>query len=41
LRLDPNKRLTAIEALACNWFDDLRDEEIEDLIQADRQMKEQ
>jgi hypothetical protein len=29
LRLDPSKRLTAIEALACSWFDDLRDEEVE------------
>lgn len=41
LRLDPSKRLTAVEALALPWFDDLRDEEVEQLIRADRILKEE
>ena len=36
LALDPEKRLTAAEALAEPWFDSLREPEVEQLIQADR-----
>ncbi len=41
LVLDPEKRSTAIEALAEPWFDSLREPEVESLIQADRQRKAQ
>jgi len=41
LVLDPEKRLTAVEALAEPWFDNLREPEIEVLIQQDRQRKAQ
>jgi len=41
LALDPERRSTAIEALAEPWFDSLREPEVEQLIQADRQRKAQ
>ena len=41
LALDPEVRFTAIEALAEPWFDCLREPEIEQLIQSDRQRKAQ
>jgi len=34
LCLDPAKRFTAIDCLACSWFDDLREPEVEKLIEA-------
>lgn len=36
LALDPELRFTAIEALAEPWFDNLREPDVEQLIQADR-----
>ena len=32
--LDPNKRFSAIDCLACSWFDALREPEIDRLIEA-------
>lgn len=39
LILDPDQRFTAVDALAEPWFDSLREPEVEQLIQADRQRK--
>jgi cyclin-dependent kinase-like len=39
LSLDPTKRFTAIECLACAWFDPIREPEIERLIEANNQLK--
>lgn len=36
LTLDPDKRFTALDALAEPWFDNLREPEIDQLIVADR-----
>lgn len=41
LTLDPEKRFTALDALAEPWFDNLREAEIDQLIVADRQRKAQ
>lgn len=41
LTLDPAKRLTAIECLAEPWFDEIREPEIDQLIRAHRQLKQQ
>jgi serine/threonine protein kinase len=40
LQLDPARRLTAIEALASEWFDNIREDAVDQLIKADRQLKE-
>ena len=39
LHLDHEKRLTAVEALAEPWFDSMREPEVEQLIQNDRERK--
>jgi len=36
LQLDPTKRFTALECLATSWFDDLREPEIDRLIEAEQ-----
>jgi serine/threonine protein kinase len=41
LALDPTKRFTALECLACSWFDDLREPEVDRLIEAEQQRKQQ
>ena len=41
LTLDPENRFTAIDALAEPWFDQMREPEIEQLIQNDRIRKAQ
>lgn len=37
LRMDPNERFTALDCLAHEYFDGLRDQEVEDLIRAHKQ----
>lgn len=39
LHLDPAKRFTALDCLAQAWFDDLREPEIDRLIEAHNQLK--
>jgi len=34
LTLDPVKRFTAIDCLACSWFDQIREPEVDRLIEA-------
>jgi serine/threonine protein kinase len=41
LKLDPNKRFTAVDCLAAPWFDSIREEEVERLIKVHQQVKEQ
>lgn len=41
LSLDPDKRFTALDALAEPWFDSRREPDIDQLIVADRQKKAQ
>jgi hypothetical protein len=41
LTLDPVKRFTAIDCLACSWFDDIREPEIERLVEANLVLKQQ
>jgi serine/threonine protein kinase len=41
LMLDPNKRFTAVDCLSCSWFDNLREESVEQLIRNDRNIREQ
>ena len=41
LMLDPNKRFTAVDFLSCSWFDNLREESVEQLIRNDRNIREQ
>jgi hypothetical protein len=41
LTLDPVKRFSAIDCLACGWFDQIREPEIDRLIEAHHQLKQQ
>ena len=41
LTLDPTKRFTAIDCLACSWFDPIREPEVDRIIEANNQLKHQ